>query len=335
MKNLNGNQKCQLQYYIHDSCFDLIPLVLAGCSFLCRTLSSGRSVPHSKTEKQGNSLSQRFRNVDTFLHSDLTSEQTKDAGDPSFPQTKLSFKDASSMTDVIASATLVHSAVQACEGSKKYSDVGCQSSPPISDKTGHKRTCSVSAKSSYYYSLNSELGHRRSFSDSDTTVVAAKSHEVLGKETPKSNSGTMFSPVESFGDSMTFNEAHCFSKSPVTLGAGGEEGKAVGGLIPKSRTRILSVEDPSSSGGTEKQRKLTEPSTSRSHKSVDSSMEGSDKKRMAGEPWSINDGESSFSSGDKQRRVVAGGSVHKCVWQQQVKTLQRRLRSLRKQVSVV
>lgn len=204
-------------------------------------------------------------------------------------------KDASSMTDTIPSVVLVHSSVQAC---KRFNDVGCQCDPQVIDNKAEL----VSSKSSYY-SLGgfSYLRRKRSYSDSEYTLVPDKSCEALGKDTvPGSESGTtvMLTPVASFSADQPSRTV----AAPNSLGGDVKSDED----IPRSNTRIISVR---SGDGTNE---LTRTTTA-SALELTVGMESSEEKV-------------------RKYRRANGGSAHKCMWQQQVKTFQQRQRSSRKQV---
>lgn len=205
-------------------------------------------------------------------------EQKNESGPP-----RGLLKDASSMTETIV---LVHSSAQA---SKRCYNVACQCD---------QKTELLSSKSSYY-SLGdfSDLRRRRSYSDSEYTLVPDKSYETLGKDISASDSDTK----------VTFTPAASVGVIAPKFTSGGDV--KADEDIPRSRTRVIFVKPGDSTN------KKTKP-TAASASELKSGMEASS---------------SSEDNMMKHRRAV-GGSAHKCVWQQQLKTSQQRHRSLRKQV---
>lgn len=213
---------------------------------------------------------------------------------PPCPPHKL-LKDASSMTDSTPSILLVHSAVQA---SKKFKDVGCQSELPTTEL--------IPSKSSYYSLSNcSDQRCTRSYSDSEFTLVPEKSCAGLGKDIPPSESDTtvMLTPVASV---RTVKET-----SRTIIESSFKGSRTVEKTnIPRSETRIVARQDPLLGDGTDEQGKGAESSVSRLKGCL----------------------ESASSSSAENMRKFSKRSTHKHMWREQVKTLQQRLRTQRRQV---
>lgn len=273
-----------------------------------RKYSSDYKTSHRKVQE---SLSRKFHEVR------LVDSSTMTVAIHLPPQPQKLVKDASSMTNIVH---FVNSAVQAC---KQCTDIACQCDPDTSDR---KTVELVSSKSSYYYSLGnfSDLRGKRSYSDSEYTLVPETSCEVVGKGIPSSESDTtvMLTPVASFSDARTVGEA---SKTRATIVKETMDDQNIPGskstdrhsghstseewmTIPRSKTTTIITEVPSGHNC----QKTPGPNISGSNVGLESA--------------------SSSEENVRKHSGAVGKSAHKCVWQQQVKTLQQRMRSLRRQV---